>query len=317
MSEGYFTAMELLLADRPSRDDVERAATLLEQASAAGDGQASERCALLDAMGIVRPQDWTRALDFLELAARQGLRVAQEQLLLLRDNEADPAVTVTESPEFWSEVRSGISIDVRIQPGPKTSLSDEPRVRVIKTFATPAECRWLIGLARERVTRATVFDQATGGQKHDPARDNRYLILRLGEMNLVTEVIRTRISAATGLPVPLFEPSQLLHYSVGEKFSEHFDFLDPTNPAYQADLDRFGQRIATFLIYLNEDYAGGETCFPRAGLSYRAQTGDALFFANVLRDGSPDRLTLHEGRPPTVGEKWVFSQWIRDQFPKS
>ncbi len=46
-------------------------------------------------------------------------------------------------------------------------------------------------------------------------------------------------------------------------------------------LAAFGQRIATFLIYLNEGYEGGETSFPRIGLNYRAEQGDALFFANV------------------------------------
>ena len=114
----------------------------------------------------------------------------------------------------------------------------------------------------------------------------------------------------------MFEPSQLLHYSVGESFKPHCDFLDPANPAYRDELARFGQRIATFLIYLNEEYEGGETSFPEVGLDYRANEGDALFFANVTRDGRPDRKTLHAGLPPIAGEKWVYSQWIRDQLPK-
>jgi len=139
--------------------------------------------------------------------------------------------------------------------------------------------------------------------------------LRLGEMNVVTEVIRNRISAATKLPVPLFEPSQILHYSVGQRFRPHHDFLDPANAAYHETLNRFGQRIATFLIYLNDGYEGGETSFPKVGLKVRADQGDALFFANVTQDGAPDPATLHAGLPPTSGEKWVFSQWIRDRFP--
>jgi prolyl 4-hydroxylase len=118
------------------------------------------------------------------------------------------------------------------------------------------------------------------------------------------------------LPVPLFEASQVLHYSVGQQFKPHHDFLDPANPAYDEDLMRFGQRIATFLIYLNEGYRGGETSFPEIGFDYRANEGDALFYANVTGDGRPDPLTLHAGLPPTFGEKWVFSQWIRDRFPK-
>jgi len=200
-------------------------------------------------------------------------------------------------------------------PGEKRSVSESPRIRVIERFATDAECRWLISLGRNQLAPATVFDKATGAHLRPSSRDNSFLALRIGEMNVLTEVIRNRISAATKLPVPLFEPSQLLHYAVGQSFKPHHDFLDPSKPGYAESLAGFGQRIATFLIYLNDDYEGGETSFPEIGLNYRARQGDALFFANVTREGIPDDKTLHAGLPPTSGEKWVFSQWIRDRFP--
>jgi prolyl 4-hydroxylase len=315
MSDDFSTAMSLLLGDQPSLDDVQRAAALLEEASANGHAEASERCALLDALGSARPPDWSRALDFLMLAAQQGSRSAQDQIQLLLDSRTDPAVPAGADGDFWVRQRESILIERSTMPGEKASLSDEPRIRTIKQFATPAECRWLISLARPRLAPAPVFDQATGEQTHDSSRDNSFFALRLGEMNVFTEVIRNRISAATRLPVPLFEPSQILHYSVGQRFRPHHDFLDPGNPAYRDTLDRFGQRIATFLIYLNDGYEGGETSFPKVELTYRAEIGDALFFANVAQDGAPDPTTLHAGLPPTSGEKWVFSQWIRDRFP--
>ena len=316
MSDDYSSAMQLLLADRPSLGDVQQASALLEQASAAGHAEASERLALLDALGSARPPDWDRALDFLVLAARQGSRSASEQIQLLANNAIDPVIEDGTSLD-WDAIRRSIPLDQRQQPGAKESLSESPRIRTIRGFATPAECRWLIGLASPRLGPATVFDQETGAQTLDPARDNSFLLLRLGEMNLLTEVIRQRISAATNLPVPLFEPSQVLHYAIGQRFRPHHDFLDPANPAYHDSLGRFGQRIATFLIYLNDRYSGGETRFPKIDLTFRARQGDALFFANVLRDGAPDVQTLHAGLPPTAGEKWVFSQWIRDRFPNS
>jgi hypothetical protein len=74
-----------------------------------------------------------------------------------------------------------------------------------------------------------------------------------------------------------------------------------------------GQRVVTFIIYLNDDYQGGETHFPRLGLSHRGRAGDALYFANTGPDGAPDPRTLHAGLPPTAGEKWLFSQWIRNR----
>jgi len=315
MSEQFANAMQLLLGDRPSLDDVQRAASLFEAASSEGHAEASERCALLDALGSARTPDWNRSLDYLELAAVQGSRSAQEQLLLLADNNADPIVPPDAGRDFWSARRSEIPLEQRMQPGEKQSLSDSPRIRLIPAFATPAECRWLISLARPQLGPATVFDKQTGRQTLDPTRDNSFVVLRIGEMNVWTEVIRQRIAAATKLPVPLFEPSQILHYAVGQRFKPHHDFLDPSNPAYHETLAAFGQRIATFLIYLNGGYQGGETSFPKIGLNFRAEEGDALFFANVTRDGAPDPDTVHSGLPTTSGEKWVFSQWIRDRFP--
>src|SRR6185295_8543225 len=104
MSEEFATAMELLLGERPSLEDVQRAATLLETASSQGHAEASERCALLDALGSARPPDWNRALDLLTLAAQQGSRSAQGQLLLLADNQREPDVPADAADEYWSAV---------------------------------------------------------------------------------------------------------------------------------------------------------------------------------------------------------------------
>jgi hypothetical protein len=72
-----------------------------------------------------------------------------------------------------------------------------------------------------------------------------------------------------------------------------------------------GQRALTVLIYLNDDYAGGDTAFPMLGRSFKGRKGDALIFWNLAQDGAPDGRTLHIGTAPTKGEKWLFSQWIR------
>ena len=74
-----------------------------------------------------------------------------------------------------------------------------------------------------------------------------------------------------------------------------------------------GQRVATVLVYLNEDYEGGETDFPELGLRHRGAKGDALAFFSVDAAGAPDPRTRHAGRPPASGEKWVLSQFIRDR----
>ena len=65
------------------------------------------------------------------------------------------------------------------------------------------------------------------------------------------------------------------------------------------------------MVYLSEDFEGGETDFPELGFRYRGEKGDALLFWNVTPDGLPDAKTLHAGLAPTRGEKWLLSQWMR------
>jgi prolyl 4-hydroxylase len=199
-----------------------------------------------------------------------------------------------------------------VTSGEHRSLSDRPLVRVIEGFASPAECRWLIERGRERLLPATVFDPVTGRLGGTLARSNSSAEFQISDMDLVFEVIRTRIASAVRMSLPQFEPTQVLHYSPGQEFRAHFDFLNPANPALREQLQR-GQRVGTFLIYLNEGFEGGETEFVDAGLKFKGRTGDALFWANVDGQRRPDPLTRHAGLPPTSGEKWILSQWIRDR----
>jgi hypothetical protein len=69
----------------------------------------------------------------------------------------------------------------------------------------------------------------------------------------------------------------------------------------------------TFLTYLNDDYEGGETDFPRIGYRYKGRRGDALYFVNVDGAGAPDYRTVHAGLPPASGTKWLLSQWVRSR----
>jgi hypothetical protein len=256
--------------------------------------------ATIEAMGAGRPQDWSKAFDWLQRAAAAGSDRARAQLALLGRSSTD----------------QGFDIAALTAPPAKRPVSERPRIRVLEGFASAAECDWLIALAKDWLIPARVWDPATGESRPDPNRTNRALELRFGQMDVVVQVLRARIAAASNLPLPVFEPAQVMRYGVGEEFRPHHDFLDPAQGGHGPQLARFGQRIATFLIYLNDDFEGGETIFPKTGFRYRGRRGDALLFANVdAATRAPDPLSLHAGLPPIRGEKWIFSQWIRDRSP--
>lgn len=307
-----YEAARQLFGSPSGPQDVHRGISLAEEASVGGCAEATELRALFEAMGVARPQLWDRAFDLLQLAAEQGSFSARKQLLLLSDPFIAWDRLETDSVDGdWKQIRASVSLDKLLVHGDRNSLCEAPRIRTIEKFATPAECRWLQERARPRLTRATVLKK-TGDHGVAEGRSNSGTTFPVIDMDIVLEVIRTRISAATRIPPPLFELTQILHYSVGQEFRPHHDYIDPSNDSYREQLFA-GQRIATFLIYLNGDFEGGETEFPAAGIRYRGDTGDAIFWANLDRQNRPDPLTIHAGLPPTSGEKWVLSQWIRDR----
>jgi prolyl 4-hydroxylase len=114
------------------------------------------------------------------------------------------------------------------------------------------------------------------------------------------------------LPRSGLEPPSVFHYAVGEEFTPHFDFLDPNVPLLAEEVARTGQCVATVLVYLSDDFDGGETEFADIGIRLKGRKGDAIIFHNVDESGVPDRATRHAGRAPTRGEKWLFSQFVRD-----
>lgn len=309
-AEAYRAAIALFDGGH-SAENGPRALKLIADAASAGYADALAMSALFAAMGAGEPQDWHAALARLVASAEAGSDAAARQLRVL----ARPAAR--DDGESPSELAASIELDQLLAAPPREILSDSPRIVAFSGFASQGECDWAIARARDRLKPATVFDEATGGQIQNPVRNNSGVEFQLTDMDLVLEVLRVRISAATRLPVPIFEPMQILHYDVGEEFKPHHDFLDVGQPKFAEQLRLYGQRIGTVLVYLNDDYEGGETVFPRLGIRHRGRKGDALFFTNVDRNGHGDPMSLHAGLPPQSGQKWIISQWIRDRSPMS
>jgi prolyl 4-hydroxylase len=138
------------------------------------------------------------------------------------------------------------------------------------------------------------------------------------QRDLVLAIVQERAARLLGVPVACHEPPNAISYEPGQEYRQHADFIEPSIPQFQAELQRLGQRVATVVTYLNADFDGAETVFPDLDIQFRGAPGDAVFFANVLTDGSPDYLTSHCALPPTRGRKWVLSQWLRSKpFPFS
>jgi hypothetical protein len=198
-------------------------------------------------------------------------------------------------------------------PAAGSTVHEDPLIRVFRGFLSNEACDWLIGRAGGRLERARVYDVRRQSDVVDDSRTNSFAVFNAMEADLVQLLVQARMAACCGQPVQHMEAATVLHYAVGETIGNHYDFIDPAAPGYAEQVRKLGHRVLTFLVYLNDGYEGGETVFPKLGLSHAGRRGEGLFFVNTRADGQPDLRTLHNGKPPTRGEKWVFSQFVRNQ----
>jgi hypothetical protein len=281
---------------------------LLLDAAARGSAEAALRMATLAALGAHVKQDWAQALGFLVVAAEQGSHAAGGALATLA------RVPAANAPDGgWRQLAERIDLRFWLKPPAGVTLNERPAIRTTPEFVTDAACDWLIERARGRLRRALIYDPAYGGDVADEMRTNSAAGFDLMDADVVQIAIQHRMAAAVGVPVHHMEGPTILHYAVGQEITNHFDFLNPNFPGYEDEIRRRGERIITFLVYLNDDYGGGETEFPELGVRHKGRRREGLFFVNALPSGKPDTRMVHAGRPPTSGEKWILSQFIRDR----
>jgi prolyl 4-hydroxylase len=210
-----------------------------------------------------------------------------------------------------------------------------PRVFVIDNFLSVQECQQIQRLAaQEGLKPSTMQAGNTGHQQRDRstrsssntwlARSNRQDDNAGDHSSSVTEDVYRRAAHVLNIDESLLqkhwiddhlnaqshslaESLQVVRYQQGEEYTPHHDFVyPPTLHRHQPT------RFATLLLYLNDNFTGGETVFPRAvntqyhdGLAITPQRGRAVLFYNMLPDGNMNDLSQHSSRPILQGEKWL------------
>ncbi|MFL6845580.1 MAG: 2OG-Fe(II) oxygenase [Allosphingosinicella sp.] len=312
-SEDTIGRVDRLLAERRFPD----AARLLFAAAEAGESQAIAELAHWRIVGNVIRRDLAEARRLLERAASKG----ETEAALLHSSflasgtggAADWAGALAELralapdvPAAAAQLRLLDAMDLDDKGFPRAAmgrreLSAEPEAVAADAFLSEAECAYLRQAAEPALQPSVVVDPATGRMVPHPIRTSDGTMFGVHGEDLVVGAINRRIAALSDTRPEQGEPLQILRYRPGAQYREHMDAL-PAEP---------NQRILTVLVYLSSDYEGGETHFPRIGLTFRGEVGDALLFRNADAEGRPDPLALHAGLPVTRGVKYLASRWIR------
>jgi prolyl 4-hydroxylase len=252
---------------------------LLIDAAKAGGAEAPAILAVLSAAGAHVRQSWNEGLSALVLAAERGWRAAQDQLrVLASDASLAAAAPQLAQAKIWKRLGQSVAAGPWHLAPARRELSRDPAIVSFPGLLTPAVCDWLVEQAVARLEPA-----------HDDSCSHSAATFSLIDVTFVHLLVQARMAASCGIPIQNFEGSTILHCRPGQEFSGQTDSLD--------------RSMLTFLAYLNDDYIGGETDFPELGVRHKGTKGEGLYFV--------DMRVKHVGLPPSQGDKWVVSQFVR------
>ena len=155
---------------------------------------------------------------------------------------------------------------------------------------TPDECADLIARTRSSEWYPATINTASGRAVAEHVRNNSTAIFD-------DDALAKRIYDKISPPDPLMEKHpagikprwRIYRYDEGQYFGLHGD---------QSYLGDNGERsLLTLIVYLNDDYIGGETDFPELGERILPEPGKALLFQHMV---------LHEGCTVLRGTKYVL-----------
>lgn len=173
---------------------------------------------------------------------------------------------------------------------------DGDRIFVIYDFLTTEECQSFVVRSEKKGYDDAPISTPGGFVMDKEIRDNARLIL--DDAALAKELWQR---ARQFVPrrddnwraVGFNERFRFYRYDPGQKFAPHFDGHFRRSNGEQSHL--------TFMVYLNDDFGGGETKFygdeQKLRASVRPKRGMALLFIH---------LQLHEGAPVVKGRKYVL-----------
>lgn len=189
---------------------------------------------------------------------------------------------------------------------PKKAAWDPPIL--VQNVLTPDECAAIIEKALPKFTRSTVVG-------HDLPSDTRTSDTAwIPKSDPIAQKVLQRACELSGKTMEYCEDLQVVRYVPGTYYREHHDSCCDDTTHCTLFEKKGGQRIATLLVYLNNDFTDGETFFPVIQQKMKADTGSGIFFRPMGKDDARCHpKALHAGLPVGSGVKYACNAWVREK----
>jgi len=120
------------------------------------------------------------------------------------------------------------------------------------------------------------------------------------------EILKDKFSYIENFSIDHFEKTQIQRYYPGQYVASHMDYFNCGQYVTNND------KMATLIIYLNDDFSGGETTFDFLNIKVKPEKGSALFF-NYDYNTNIKTKSKHGGLPVLEGTKYIITCWIREK----
>lgn len=182
-------------------------------------------------------------------------------------------------------------------------------VKEIPNFLTPEECDTIIQIANTQLEPSKIYTDKSDEviNKH---RTSEQAWLDDTDHNIIAKISNTT-SSITKKPTKNQESLQVVKYSTGGFFLPHYDTCMGKEESCKRMNGTAGPRHATLIVYLNDDFEGGETIFPNINKTIKPEKGKAVLFYTTDENGNLLTESLHGGNPIISGNKWICNKWVR------
>lgn len=184
---------------------------------------------------------------------------------------------------------------------------DSYQVHEIPEFLSNEQCNELIAYAKtQQMLPTRIYDKSSRKfVMNSSLRHSEQVIVQ----NSLSDKIYEMVSKVINMPINNMETLKIIHYPISGKHCAHHDFAPNTNTIVSS-------RFFTVIIYLNDDFEGGCTEFPKINHIIKPEKGKAvLFWLNLHTEVGTLRIedSIHLANEITKGEKWVTNVWIHDK----
>jgi hypothetical protein len=204
-------------------------------------------------------------------------------------------------------------------------LHERPRskIHIIADFITDEECQAMEEAAKPLLHKAAVAD-GKGGSTVSPNRKAMQAAIKVSwnkeeEGDPIATLSRRVYDYANHVTKLGFKENGQEDLMSIQYFGRGVNDTEPDRylPHCDGDCDglphKFGQRVATMVMYCTIPLKGGATNFRKAGIHIEPTQGYAAFFQYIGSDDKimDDGYTEHSACPVVEGIKKVVVQWIR------